>query len=146
MANAPALDAWRRKRDLCIEEDLDVLDVWRTRDIIWSVVEAAGIASQSLIKDLSDGGLTYGDFARRRQSIADISADAIAAIQAELQKKQPEARVRAGEISLRAEYDMNLAELGRELDVLKDVAVHQPEPVQRLAGQCDFGRGIRVCF
>lgn len=100
-----AILAWGNGRDQCFA-------LQRTENIaqdvnpqIMAVLDTYAASQQNILAQLYMEKITYGDFAAKRQAIATTTNEALAGIQAELQKRSAEARDRARQIAAQAEQN-----------------------------------------
>ena len=85
---------WGTTREQCDRAMLAAVQRF-TRPEIYVVRESAQMALRNLIVALYRGELAYGDFAKLRQDIANLSRSALANVDRELRKESEESRARA---------------------------------------------------
>lgn len=101
-----AIFAWANKRDICSKEISASMDKEGMPRVMKNVAISGYSTSRQLIADLYNLKLTYGEFARKREQIAQLVNESMTNIQIELQKESAESKARADQLALQAKQNM----------------------------------------
>jgi len=154
-----AILAWGNGRDRCMVLQRNENQTQGVPVQVRATLDSVATNQQNLLAQLYLGNITYADFAAKRQAVANTANEAIAGIQAELQKQDAAAMDRARQLAAQADQNMILAigsisqtmAMQQQNNILQQQVTQQSiqnswsAPTQRLHTTCNFIGSTMFC-